>query len=123
MKRRTWMMFAAVGAITVMSVADGNAQMPNGAPGPLPQTQPIYSPYLNLLRQGNSPAFNYFGLVRPELNFSSSVYGLQQQAVNTQQTVGQIQSGLTTGHQTMFLNYGGYYQSNRGGTGAGGAPR
>jgi hypothetical protein len=32
-------------------------------------SRPAFSPYLNLLRRGNSTLSNYYGLVRPELDF------------------------------------------------------
>lgn len=33
------------------------------------QNRPAFSPYLNLLRGGNTTLFNYYGLVRPEQDF------------------------------------------------------
>jgi hypothetical protein len=47
---------------------------PNGVGGRSP-----FSPYLNLLRRGNSTAFNYYGLVRPELEFRGADNQFRQQ--------------------------------------------
>jgi hypothetical protein len=109
-------MLAALVAIAILA-GRSFGQIPIGGPGPLPQNQPIYSPYLNMLRSGNSPTVNYFGLVRPELNATSALYNLQQQNVNTQQNLDQLQAGAlpATGHPAQFLNLGGYFQSSRGG--------
>ena len=38
-----------------------------------PYAQPVFSPYLNLLRRGTNPAVNYYGLVRPEIDFRNSL--------------------------------------------------
>jgi|GEM_PF-1624086 len=37
-----------------------------------PAARPAFSPYLNLLRSGNSTLLNYYGLVRPELEFRAA---------------------------------------------------
>src|SRR5262245_50386888 len=65
----------------------------NYRPGVNPTGTPTYSPYLNLLRRGNPAYQNYYGLVRPEVEFRSAVRGLQQQALQTQQSI----TGLETG--------------------------
>jgi hypothetical protein len=65
------------------------------------------SPYINLLRGGNPPWLNYAGLVRPQVNFLQSVYGLQSQISANQQGISTLEaaSGLIgTGHPTSFLN-------------------
>jgi hypothetical protein len=98
-----------------------SAQVPIGGPGGgAPQYRPAFSPYLNLLRQGSSPAVNYYGLVRPEINFYNSINQINQQVSNNQQAIGDIQSSAipTTGHRVQFLNTGSYFQSMGGGTGA-----
>jgi hypothetical protein len=84
-----------------------------------PTQRPAVSPYLNLLRRGNSTAFNYYTLVRPQV---------QQLSVNAQQNAAisqlnsQVQSQSTgggvpqqaTGHATSFLNYSHYFPGIRG---------
>src|SRR5262245_26106356 len=82
------------------------AQQPGAAP-------PAYSPYLNLTRPGNV-ANNYYGLVRPEIQFRNSLQGLQTQYGNLNQAITEgTQSGpggfRPTGHSTAFMNFGHYY--------------
>src|SRR5262249_23468152 len=94
---------------------------------------PGFSPYLNLLRSGSSPAINYYGIVRPEITFGNSLYqlGLQQNILQGQQTdLGNQQSALAayttlpaTGHGTGFQTQNRYFMTNGGiGQGAGFAP-
>lgn len=80
-----------------------------------PPQRPAISPYVNLLRRNNSPAFNYFTLVRPEIDFRNQ---LQQQGAQLSQLRGQLdtqraatpqQQQGPTGHATSFLNYSHYY--------------
>jgi hypothetical protein len=118
----TRLMWAAVTA-TLLIAANGRAQPPLG-PRPLTgvNTPPV-SPYLNLLRPGTSPAINYYGLVRPEVNFMNSVQALQAQLGYAQQAAGGMQFGEpgTTGHPAFFLNHGTYFLNTTGqGPGAGG---
>jgi hypothetical protein len=79
---------------------------------------------LNLLRGGADPATNYYGLVRPELEFRRDVQGLQNQLTQGLTSVNQAidqASGLPlTGHGVSFLNTGHYFAGSaalRGGTG------
>ena len=90
---------------------------------------PAFSPYLNLLRQGNSTALNYYGLVRPQVQFGNAIGGLQNEVDLNRQLITRNASGaandpseLTTGHAAVFLNTGGYFLNNNrlGGTQAGG---
>jgi hypothetical protein len=102
------------------------AQAPFGRPpGPAPVLPPVYSPYLNLLRRDNSTVQNYYGLVRPEIEFRGAVAGLQQQitAVGQEATTAiDAATGLPyTGHPTQFLNTSHYFL-NRGGQGLPAAP-
>lgn len=87
-------------------------------PGPYqrPQTnpyaRPVFSPYLNLLRGGANPAVNYFGLVRPEIDFRNNLQSLQQQ-VNAQYATTAADenaaAALGTGHLTQFNNLSHYF--------------
>jgi hypothetical protein len=117
---------AAFVAAGLLATAGGRAL----AQGYLPQspgnvgqiTNPVYSPYLNLLRPGGNLAQNYFGLVRPELDLRNAAGTLQQQQyLNTQAISGlayQNAAGylpLVTGHAAGFLNLQGRFLSSRGG--------
>lgn len=76
--------------------------------------RPPFSPYLNLTRPG-STTLNYYGLVRPELDFRNSIAGLQNQvgtldrAVNDAAQAGPATALPATGHPTVFLNYSRYF--------------
>src|SRR5262245_23944289 len=85
-----------------------------------PRTQPPVSPYLNLLRPGNSAGVNYYGLVRPQMEFRNNIQNLQQQVANNQADISNLTTAQlpTTGHATSFLNTGGYFGTRQGGTGA-----
>ena len=76
------------GVLVLFAAGGGRAQGPGY--GPI-QTNPAYNPYLNLLRPGGSVFQNYFGLVRPEIEFRRTISGLQYQAAALSQQVG----GLT----------------------------
>ncbi len=92
------------------------AQPPGGPPGgPFAgPRQGAFSPYLNLTRQGASPAVNYYGLVRPQVQFGDSIQQLQRQAA-----VGPFSSSSDatadqpslTGHSFGFQNQYLYYQN------------
>jgi hypothetical protein len=120
-KRMTFLALAslAVGLVLCVDATPVRAQPP-GAPGLQPQSPPTLSPYLNLLRRGNSPTLNYLTLARPQLNFQNSLSNLQQQVGNDQQSIADLEAGVLpmTGHSAMFLNTRGYFQSMRGGAGA-----
>jgi hypothetical protein len=113
-----WRLLAVVGAV-LGSTTTASAQPQLG-----PSPRPAFSPYLNLLRGNQSPALNYYGLVRPQIQARESILGLQNQVGANQEAIGGVQAGLTdltaTGHQTMFLNHGSYFLTQGGGVGAGG---
>lgn len=118
-------------ALTILVSAGGvaRAQFPGGGgyrPGNLGQiNRPTYSPYLNLLRNGNSTLQNYYGLVRPELDIRNAAANLQQQSLlneanlNNYANQNNFNQVLVTGHSATFLNTGGYFL-NRGGRSVGG---
>jgi hypothetical protein len=115
---RSWFLTAilVVALELTLGFGDANGQGPYSpyAPrGALPNTAPVYSPYLNLLR-GGSFLNNYYGLVRPEIAFRSSILGLQQQTAQIPDVYAAAvaASGLpTTGHATRFLNTTHYFLS------------
>jgi hypothetical protein len=95
---------------------------PQTASAQAPYSRPAVSPYLNLLR-GDSPAgINYYGIIRPEVDFRSSIQRLQQQAQATQQAFTEAQTSTVpspTGHAAGFMNHNTYFQSFTGGAAGG----
>jgi hypothetical protein len=112
---------AALMALGVVATGRLQAQAPIlRPPGGYPVTQPAYSPYLNLLRNDNPLYVNYYGLVRPEFEFRSQIYGLQQGVAANAAAISSYDTttGLPlTGHPTQFLNTSHYFL-NRGGQAA-----
>jgi hypothetical protein len=114
MKRFTLALLAAVNFLLVLGIrrAAAQPQFPSAV-----QSQPVVSPYLNLLRSGSSPGVNYYGLVRPQQEFRSSYLQLQQD-FNSQQAQEssygpQDTSGLPpTGHGAQFNTQGRYFNTN-----------
>src|SRR5262249_46643317 len=113
---------AAVLCGLAAAAADARAQtVPGQMPGrPLGGVAtPAFSPYLNLARGGN-PAINYYGLVRPQVDFARAIDVLQGQLMAGQQAAADIRAPgemAPTGHTIQFLNTGGFFLS------AGGGPR
>ena len=105
---------------------DAQAQVPGPlAPGrPPAQAGPTFSPYLNLLRGGTNPVLNYYGLVRPELQWRSSVRQLSQEIQDTQGEIaaGQPGAALQTGHPVQFLNLTHYFPASAQGAPGRGSP-
>jgi hypothetical protein len=104
-------------AAAVLVLAGGwtpaRAQFYRPQPGPVIPVRPAVSPFLNLFRPGTNPAINYYGLVRPEIEFRGSIAGLQQQ-VGTLGAATTLEAQAaaplpTTGHSVAFGNYGGYF--------------
>ena len=108
----------AVFALAALIASGDGLQAQPGAPG-----RPAFSPYLNLLRPGGSPALNYYGLVRPEINTRQSVQSVQSSTVANQRSIGDILNGAelpATGLTSQFLNHNAYFL-NQGTGGRGGA--
>ena len=90
-----------------------------GTLGQPPARGPAISPYINL-EGGN--AFNYYGLVKPQVDANKAIAGLQQNMLLlnpdgsakgplTPQNQAAL-VGLQTGHAATFFNYGHYYPQN-----------
>lgn len=124
MKRFTFLLLASVVGV-LLGESFAHAQTPGNPP-----IGAGYSPYLNLLRRGNSTLQNYYGIVRPEINYQNQAALLQQQVtanrndINQQQQ--QQQQGANqlprTGHNFGYFTHQSYFLNNRGGgrTGGGG---
>ena len=75
-----------------------------------PTNRPTFSPYLNLLRRGNSTLGNYYGLVRPELEFRRADSQFQANFGSLDRRFSDVQRDLsgrqmqTTGHRVQFLS-------------------
>lgn len=106
--------------------------------GSQPGSSPTYSPYLNLLRGGNSGiGQNYFGLVQPQQQFAQQNQALGQ-GLQSLQMQGGMQGGMqqtqggygysqlgATGHPVIFNSFGtsrfsGGYTGGGGSFGGGG---
>jgi hypothetical protein len=105
-------------ALLISLSGAAQAQLPFGPQnnawgGMVPPTPPAFSPYLNLNRQGASPAVNYYGLVRPQLQFRNAIQGLQSQTtqVNPFVQATAADQTLITGHQFGFMNSRMYFQN------------
>jgi hypothetical protein len=103
-----------IGVVLVGVPAFRVAAQPPGFPR-TPSPIPPYSPYLNLLRPGVSPAINYYGLVRPQFQAQQSMLALQSQIGANSQAIGnQSATGgplPDTGKAVGFMNYGRYFQN------------
>jgi hypothetical protein len=65
-----------------------------------------------MLRNNNPPWLNYSGLVRPQVNFQTAVFGLQQQVAANQLGLTSVEAAtglIGTGHPTSFLNTGHFF--------------
>lgn len=83
-----------------------------GSPGGIGAVgQPTFSPYLNLLRRGNSTLQNYYGLVRPEQQFRTaneqfqSNFNQVQRQFKTAQNSTFVPPLQSTGHRVRFMSH------------------
>jgi hypothetical protein len=78
---------------------------------------PVVSPYLNLVNPGGLPAINYYGIVRPELQFSGEQQQLRQQLSRLEgdiqepdrQRLQNAADAAAGGQPRYFFNYSHYY--------------
>ena len=89
-------------------------------------SRPTVSPYLNLNRFGTSTGLNYYNLVRPQLDYNSSIVQLRQQVgvnregiAGLEQTTSQPQI-RATGFVPQFMSFSPYFMTYSG-TGRSGA--
>jgi hypothetical protein len=97
-------------ALLCASRAEAQYQSPGFFYSPPPRT----SPFLNLLRSGTPPGINYYGLVRPEIEFRRGIQQLQGQALTQQQAITGLQTApaaVTTGHPVGFGTHLSYFQN------------
>ena len=109
--------------IATLSLPAGDLCAQPPLPGGMSSRPPAFSPYLNLLRSGGSPALNYFGLVRPEMQFRQAIQTLNSDVAQNRQQIGNLDptnSALPfTGHTTQFMNLGGYFMNSGGNSASG----
>jgi len=107
-------------ALVALAVDSAESRAQPAVPG---ARSPTVSPNLNLLRQGNSQALNYFGLVRPEFNAMQSIQNVQASVAGNQRSINELYNGgglAPTGVSAQFLNYRSYFLTqNSGGFGGG----
>lgn len=113
--------------VLILLAMAGNAQ----AQGAVPSPPSSAFNWLNLQRQGNSTAANYYQLVRPYNQTQNALMNLQQDYSNLNRSVTESSNtgandGIrVTGHAATYMNYGRYYPNARGSMGGGrpgGAP-
>ena len=118
-------LFVLLILLTEKSLYAQNPYAPTFRPGVQPFAKSPVSPYLNLLRRGNSSGFNYVTLVRPQLQFQQSVQGLQRQLTTVEQSLmtnqplagQQGEPGLPpTGVNAGFMTHPRYFQTFGGNT-------
>jgi len=101
-----------IGLMTLLAAGAAIAQPPS----PLRDfpRRPGYSPYLNLTRTGGNAAQNYYGLVRPELEFRNNVNQLRNdtQAIAAGLAAAGAATELSTGHATGYMTHLRYFGTN-----------
>lgn len=108
-------------AVAVVGVAGAGVGQP---PAP-PRYSPPFSPYLNLARPGTSPALNYYGLVRPQVEGRAAAQNLLSQVQQNAQGLTKLQQPGAgpvlgpTGFQVGYMTHLGYFQNNASGAGRG----
>lgn len=97
-------------AVVVVATLSGLAA---AQPPPGPAIRPTVSPYLNLLQGNNSPAANYYGVIRPVQDLRRQSSQLSNQFNSLQGQVNEAAAGSAdlpaTGHAAGFLNAGSYF--------------
>ena len=87
----------------------GPSQAPYVRPPVSPYPRPSVSPFLNLNR-GGVPALNYYNLVRPQMDFQSSLNVLENRADLLGQSLEEGRTlGLSTGQPSQFMTHGRYF--------------
>ncbi|OWK47520.1 hypothetical protein [Fimbriiglobus ruber] len=116
MKRLIPFAAAVIVAAVYSAPALAQPQVPGGGAG----ASSPFPGYLNLFR-GNNPAFNYFGIVQPQMQLQQQYGQLQQQVQSNNQNIQQLGNAVTgqgdprlalTGHPAIFNNTLGYFNSN-----------
>ena len=69
---------------------------PQQPPAPAAPYRPPVSPYLNLLNRQTSPAVNYYGIVRPQVQFGQAIQQQQSELnqLRQQNNLGQLRQDI-----------------------------
>ena len=107
------------GSLAVVLLMSAALQAQPPAPPKQAPRRPTFSPYLNLTRQEGGAARNYYGLVRPELEFRYNINRLQQdtQALASAAAAPAASGELETGHRAGYMTHLKYFGTNVSGTG------
>ena len=115
---RSLVLFCLPVALAALSAPTVSAQ-PQPSAGPV--GRPAFSPYLNLLNNGSSPALNYLGYVRPQQQAFQQLNQLTQQYNQTndalQNSANSLSQGIdpnvrSTGNVATFNNTRSYFSRN-----------
>lgn len=122
MANRTFSAALLLSALVLAGATDtAEAQIPPQVRVPGYQ-RPTISPYLGLLNNQNSPAFNYYTRVRPQQHFitadvlqSNQITDLRREIDRTQDLMqSELSTIAPTGHTTSFMSLGGYFAPTTG---------
>jgi hypothetical protein len=107
MKRATLAVFLGLAACVTTSAQQPPANKGFGRP----PSGPTVSPYLNLRRGGgSSPAINYYGLVRPQLDVNRQLREVERDIAGQERSLRTLEEEIpATGHSAGFGNYLHYY--------------
>ncbi len=114
MRRTDLLSLTCLALLAWAATGEAQGQTPAARPGTVPTSPPPISPYLNLLRRGTIPAVNYYGLVRPQVEFRNSLQHLQQQVSEVAAPAAEAEAGPplpATGHPVQFMNHARYFQN------------
>jgi hypothetical protein len=120
MKSPVYACLAALALLLGFAPDEGRAQG-RSAPRSITSNEPTVSPFINLGRIGGAfnPAIDYYGIIRPQVDFATTQQSLAQQGVVLQQQVQQLENlppgSVVTGVRATFMNYSRYFQNNRAG--------
>jgi len=106
-------------AAVVIMAASSPAYAQTGKIGSYTQPQvnphPAVSPYLNMTRGGTNVATDYYGIVRPQLETQQTLQNLQSGLTQVQTDVATVHENTAnnpmteSGHNITFFNYSHYF--------------
>jgi hypothetical protein len=108
------------GSIAALLLISAALQAQPPAPPKQAPRRPTFSPYLNLTRPEGGAARNYYGLVRPEVEFRNNISQLQQdaRALSIAAAAPPPSGEMETGHRAGYMTHLRYFGTNASRTGA-----